>query len=827
MAELADLLGRLDAAAAEGSPSLDGVLDAARGLLDSLDPEAMERAATSLLSWDQQTPVPARRERCRLVSYAAIMHGSALLPVLPAVAAALVSRFDEADEQVAEELLRTVGNLARYALATHASGLSAESLLGLVGPFLEPALHGSNEAGQLGCRAAQRVLAEAPQEMLCPAVVLPVLHAALKLFSPQGGAQQPHALALLASAVQLVGDELPEVDVHFVMQHAVAAAQAADAPTRRGGTELLRVMAPLLTRRGAQPYVEQIIEWVSDELRLLPAEVLAQPALVELLAAYQLPPRQAQQQQPEQEEEEQQERATATTPTAAAAAVAGGTAAGSGTASGSGTAAAHASRLPAATATATVPVPAPASPGQQAPAPVSSCMSPTAFVAATQAVRAAEMTAQELVRSIEAARTTNEPLPDASPPQRAATAAAAAAAASAAAAGGAALQSPPLRAGLPPTCAPYGTDVPPPQRCSAVLDRATRSPPATQGYSGDSLPARVAPSCDGAELTRSLPSSASKSGAGGAARAGSNALRRQVRRDRANNRRAATEVQIFAQPPASRPPPTPTPPRHEKLPPPGSPHQAAAAMPAPTPGEQPAAASFCGQLVMPSGKAAAVRAAAAGAQQPPPQPPQPPPQQPQPQPQPPQPQLQRQPQPQPSDATANSVCGSSAAAASESDAILARLRPQFVGDLRFTHRAAEQHAAVPTVSATTWQVGAASAGPGGSGVGGVGGGGEQRDALAGLLAMRTREIEATHRERCQRASQGLMRAYQEQVAQLQAALLSDLTALGETSQRQMQQELDDFMRHGLPAIQSILAGGALPSSAPTPQPPAAPQQLAE
>ena len=48
-------------------------------------------------------------------------------------------------------------------------------------------------------------------------------------------------------------------------------------------------MAPLLTRRGAQPYVEQIVEWVSDELRLLPAEVLAQPALIELLAAYQLP----------------------------------------------------------------------------------------------------------------------------------------------------------------------------------------------------------------------------------------------------------------------------------------------------------------------------------------------------------------------------------------------------------------------------------------------------------------------------------------------------------------------------------------------------------
>ena len=94
------------------------------------------------------------------------------------------------------------------------------------------------------------------------------------------------------------------------------------------------------------------------------------------------------------------------------------------------------------------------------------------------------------------------------------------------------------------------------------------------------------------------------------------------------------------------------------------------------------------------------------------------------------------------------------------------------------------------------------------------------------------------------SAQLLMRTYQQQLAQLQArppvesapdlsdlayrplrspraprrlsrqaALLRDLAALGEASQRQMQHELDAFMREGLPAIQSILAGGALPAAA--------------
>ena len=84
--------------------------------------------------------------------------------------------------------------------------------------------------------------------------------------------------------MELVAAELPEVDVHFVMQHAVAASHATHEPQRRAGLDLLRTMAPLLRRRasgssGAAPeaYAEQILEWVADELKLVSADVQALP----------------------------------------------------------------------------------------------------------------------------------------------------------------------------------------------------------------------------------------------------------------------------------------------------------------------------------------------------------------------------------------------------------------------------------------------------------------------------------------------------------------------------------------------------------------------
>ena len=77
------IIERLDRA--EG-PALDAVLEEARGALDLLPQESMgPPVAAMLLRWPAECPASAQRERCRLVSYAAIMHGCSLLSALPAV----------------------------------------------------------------------------------------------------------------------------------------------------------------------------------------------------------------------------------------------------------------------------------------------------------------------------------------------------------------------------------------------------------------------------------------------------------------------------------------------------------------------------------------------------------------------------------------------------------------------------------------------------------------------------------------------------------------------------------------------------------------------
>ena len=270
------IIERLDRS--EG-PALDAVLEEARGVLDLLPQESMgPPVAAVLLRWPAECPASAQRERwcrdavepsnqphkhllvsrpsltlphaprgSRLVSYAAIMHGCSLLSALPAIAHEMAQRLDAADEQVSEEILRTVGNLARYALSAQST---PQSLVDLVGPLLEPDAHRGPCRGPRASQAVQRALAEAPLELLRPAAVLPVLHLILSLFSSRDAASA-EAVGLLASAVELVAAELPEVDVHFVMQHAVAASHAAHEPQRRSGLELLRVMAPLLRRRAS------------------------------------------------------------------------------------------------------------------------------------------------------------------------------------------------------------------------------------------------------------------------------------------------------------------------------------------------------------------------------------------------------------------------------------------------------------------------------------------------------------------------------------------------------------------------------------------------
>ena len=118
------------------------LLDSARTLLDSLDLEGTVSTIVKLLDWRSvpASAAAARRERCRLVSYAAIMHGAALLPNLSRIVRLIMPLLGDPDALVAEELLRTVGNLARYVLEANSGERQPDALSAFFAPLIGGAL---------------------------------------------------------------------------------------------------------------------------------------------------------------------------------------------------------------------------------------------------------------------------------------------------------------------------------------------------------------------------------------------------------------------------------------------------------------------------------------------------------------------------------------------------------------------------------------------------------------------------------------------------------------------------------------------------------------
>ena len=138
--------------------------------------------------------------------------------------------------------------------------------------------------------------------------------------------------------------------------------------------------------------------------------------------------------------------------------------------------------------------------------------------------------------------------------------------------------------------------------------------------------------------------------------------------------------------------------------------------------------------------------------------------------------------------------------------VIGQLRAQMVDDLSYRHESMRTDASSfmayrppPPSAALAQLLPVADA---------MGGGEAKRDALSALLSMKTREIEATQRERCARASRQLMNTYQQNVARLQAALIKNLSELGAAGERAVDAEMQAFMQLGLPAIQHILTDSA-------------------
>ena len=268
------------------------LLDAARALLDGLTLEETVDSLGTLLDWQlvPEGAAAARRERCRLVSYAAIMHGSALLPHLPAIARLIVPLLGEPEEVVAEELQRTVGNLSRYVLATHSDGprQPADVLGSLLSPLLAGAASGSARSarGRACFSAIHRALTELPHELLRPETILPTSQALVQLIATMPEPPPGEALPPLTKAAHLAGVHLTKNDFHQHVQIAIASLRADTAINRRGGVELLRTLAPMLRAREGEVFAAELRAWVADEIGLLPEPERRQLVVQDLAAAY-------------------------------------------------------------------------------------------------------------------------------------------------------------------------------------------------------------------------------------------------------------------------------------------------------------------------------------------------------------------------------------------------------------------------------------------------------------------------------------------------------------------------------------------------------------
>ena len=175
------------------------------------------------------------------------MHGAALLPMLPTVAAALAEGLDEPHAAVREELLRSVGNVSRYALSDRVE-LPCDALDQLCRPLLDAmsaAGDGRLPAVRAGMCAVQRAVAEAPRGALRPEAVLKLLRAVLKLLH---GLELPpcEALLPLARLVELCTPALVEADVTTLLQHGVAGLHAEEPLAVRAAAEMLLRLSPLI-----------------------------------------------------------------------------------------------------------------------------------------------------------------------------------------------------------------------------------------------------------------------------------------------------------------------------------------------------------------------------------------------------------------------------------------------------------------------------------------------------------------------------------------------------------------------------------------------------
>ena len=258
---LAAVLAEIDGGAAAAT-----LLDDARAALDKAELGAV---FTQLTSVDASISQVARRERYRLLSFVLIMHGGAAQPELPTILGRL--SHDEADPAVAEEVLRIVGNAARYTLAPTEGDapLAADALWRLLLAPLTAAMPAT-------LKALQAAVDEAAEPLLTPPSLLPLLRALLDALGEGGGGEpwRSDAFRLLGRVATALGaTHLSETHAHLLVQAGVGGlGDLADGGgVHRAAAEMLVALAPAACALGAK-----VLSWVGDELdKLLLGNVVA------------------------------------------------------------------------------------------------------------------------------------------------------------------------------------------------------------------------------------------------------------------------------------------------------------------------------------------------------------------------------------------------------------------------------------------------------------------------------------------------------------------------------------------------------------------------
>lgn len=230
------------------APSNDPLrLDAQRARIDSLASDEIPEVIDDLVREITGHGAEVCRERCRLVSYAAILHGHALQRRMASLVRAIARQLDT-EREMRDDILRMLGSLAKHAVDARAVGeLLVEPLLAQLG--VAPAGSAARASVLL---ALHRALTDVPSLSVADArlALVGVLTAELGAADAHGAAPLCEAFLPLLRCIDTAGARCAEHELRDTVRLALLALGGTPPPTattERAAVHALRAVADTLT----------------------------------------------------------------------------------------------------------------------------------------------------------------------------------------------------------------------------------------------------------------------------------------------------------------------------------------------------------------------------------------------------------------------------------------------------------------------------------------------------------------------------------------------------------------------------------------------------